>query len=83
MLLGSGCECLIEFGFDMEDTCWVWTVRIQREDGTDCDVTCRLRVVRIWIKKWRIIIEEDNFLEKCCSGELGKLSYNCCKWQKI
>ncbi len=42
MLLASGCECFIDVGFDMEEACWVWTVRIQREDGAECDVTCRL-----------------------------------------
>ncbi len=48
MLLASGCECLIEVGIDMEDACWVWTVRIQREDGEECDVTCKLRAVPVW-----------------------------------
>ncbi len=47
MLLASGCECLIEVGFDMKDACWVLTVRIQTEDGAECDVTCRLRAVPI------------------------------------
>ncbi len=42
MLLASGCEYFIEVGFDMEEACWVWTVRIQREDGAEWDVTCRL-----------------------------------------
>ncbi len=42
MLLASGCECFIEVGFDMEETCWVWPVRIQREGGAECDVTCRV-----------------------------------------
>ncbi len=41
------CECLIEVGFDIEDAFWVRTVRIQREDGAECDVTCRLRAVPI------------------------------------
>ncbi len=84
MLVASGCEYLIEVGFDMEDTYWVWTVRIQREDGAEYGVTCRLRVIPIWFKKWRIIIEEEgNFLEKCCSEELENISYNSCKWQKM
>ncbi len=28
MLLASGCECLIEVGFDMEEECCMWTVKI-------------------------------------------------------
>ncbi len=42
MLLASGCECLIQVGFDIEETCWVWPVRILKEGGAEYGVTCRL-----------------------------------------
>ncbi len=56
---------------------FLWTVRIQREDGAECGVTCGLRCqnkLSIWFKKWNIIIEEEgSFLEKCCSENIIQL----------
>ncbi len=43
MLLASGCECFIEVGLDKEVASCLWTVRLHREDGVECDMTCGLR----------------------------------------
>ncbi len=59
----SGHEWLIEGGFDMKVACWVWTVRIQWEDGIECGVTYGLRCQSKQYDDdglWWLMVDDDN-----------------------